>query len=143
MEFRRLLGRFDNEEIITKLNELYYKEEELDPTGYIQALDQLRILHVEESEHTLICLYEKVYDLHYYKVNAYVGEDRENTYSVSAMDWKEVLGSECELTEQVSELDFVTHTLYEITWFGFSYTQTTQTIEALFNEIEAQKAINL
>lgn len=137
MKFKELLATYDNQEIINKMIKLYYKDEELYPTGYIQVLDELRILDIEKSEYKITCKYVNDHDNFYYRISSYV-EEETPTYGVSTIDWKIILDSFCEITD-VSELDFLTHCLYELTWFGFSYVDVRKTIDSLFNEIGAIK----
>jgi len=134
MTLKSLIYKYDSEQIVKRLIELYPDQE---PEGYFDVLREL--LHLPSKKSNLKILVEELGDVYDKKDYVHVsGKDKKGViWAIEFIDWKEWL--EMEFTQDsldyFSELDLVCHCLWEMTFCGYSNREVKKETFKLFNMI--------
>lgn len=119
MTYKELIDKYDDEAILIRLFELY-PDMEKSSKGFEDSLTRLRQLEPAESKCTLN-LEDVPEDDGESWVHVCGREDNIN-YAIEFTPWNEWLGMTIEekTLEDFTELDVAAHSLWEMTWFGFT-----------------------
>ena len=125
--FRELLKKTPYKKVFNEIYSKYYK-------------DKVATDKVIEADSSYLCVYNKLLDLKpnkregecIYLVEAkasdgedfidvcYYNEDTDEIFAIDFMDWSEIIDMKIKNTIEMSEVETLSHILWEITFWGFS-----------------------
>jgi len=122
MKFKELILKYNFQEIKTRMLVLY-PDQDINIDGYEHVFNKLKVMEPVNSSMLLdifLVSISKWNEEEYTSVSGLI-EGEEIGYAIEYTKWNEWLGME--LTENslidYSELDIITHCLWEMTWTGF------------------------
>lgn len=143
MTLKYLLPKFQEEEILIRLFELY-PDQKRSKQGYIKVIKRLRKIKAKPSKMALCVrtIHEDGED-DWVKVS---GIEEDQFYAVEFSPWDNWLG--WEITEDTQknfkELDILCHSLWEMTWSGFDQREIQGKLKGIVNSVkEIQKDVKL
>ncbi|NCU34954.1 hypothetical protein EOM75_02920 [Candidatus Falkowbacteria bacterium] len=131
------------EEILLQL----YPDEEKNISGYKKVFEELLFMHPEDSEISIVVAHQKDdYDGEEYvnvsgKYANPKSEEEEFSQAIEFTSWNKWLGMEIsqESLQHFSELEIISHCLYEMTFVGFEEEEIQKELNSLEKSIEEYK----
>jgi hypothetical protein len=126
MKLFELLKKYTDEEICTRLFEIYPKEKE-SHEGYIKALAEMRTKKRLRTNSTIAALRTKDEDEWYTEILVYT---RGQEFSPSFVKWGQFLNMKVALGEY-DPLEVLALCVWEMTWYGYSDQATQEQADEL------------
>lgn len=124
-----------------------YPDEEKNISGYKKVFEELLFMHPEDSEISIVVAHQKDdYDGEEYvnvsgKYANPKSEEEEFSQAIEFTPWNKWLGIEIsqESLQHFSELEIISHCLYEMTFVGFEEEEIQKELNSLEKSIEEYK----